>query len=38
MKEFSIQDPGTRGFLNEYVLHQLFTEEDVLPLDMVLFP
>ena len=30
MKEFSIQQPGTRGFLNEYVLHKLFENEDVL--------
>lgn len=30
MKEFSVQQPGTRGYLNEYVLHKLFENEDVL--------
>jgi len=30
MREFSIQQPGTRGFLNEYVLHKLLENEDVL--------
>jgi len=30
MKEFSIQEPGTRAFLNEWVLHTLFKSQDVL--------
>lgn len=30
MKEFSIQNPGARGFLNEWVIHKIFEEEDVL--------
>ena len=30
MKEFSIQEPGTREYLSEYVLHKLFESEDVL--------
>jgi hypothetical protein len=30
MKEFSIQQPGTREFLNEWVIHKLFESEDVL--------
>jgi hypothetical protein len=30
MKEFSIQNPGARGFLNEWVIHKIFEKEDVL--------
>lgn len=30
MREFSIQQPGTRGFMHEYVIHKIFDEEDVL--------
>lgn len=30
MKEFSIQEPGTREYLSEWVLHKLFESEDVL--------
>jgi len=30
MREFSIQQPGARGFMHEYVIHKLFVEEDVL--------
>lgn len=30
MREFSIQQPGARGFMHEYVIHKLFLEEDVL--------
>ena len=30
MKSFSIQDPKTRGFLHEWVLHKLLKKEDVL--------
>lgn len=30
MREFSIQQPGARGYMHEYVIHKLFYEEDVL--------
>ncbi|MBT4775040.1 MAG: hypothetical protein HON99_04930, partial [Crocinitomicaceae bacterium] len=30
LKSFSIQSPHTRSFLEEYVLHKLFEQEDVL--------
>jgi len=30
LKTFSVQNPVTRNFLHEWVLHQLFTREDVL--------
>ena len=30
MKEFSVQQPGSRGYINEYMIHQIFIEEDVL--------
>ena len=30
MKEFSIQEPGTREYLSEWVLHKLFKSQDVL--------
>jgi hypothetical protein len=30
MREFSIQQPGARGFMHEYVIHKLFLEEDIL--------
>ena len=30
MREFSVQQPGSRGFLNEFVIHKVFTEEDIL--------
>jgi hypothetical protein len=30
MKEFSIQNPGARGFLDEWVIHKIFEDEDVL--------
>ncbi len=30
MRSFSLQSPETRGFLNEWILHNLFKQEDVL--------
>ena len=30
MRTFSIQNPNTRGFLNEWVFHQLLAKEDIL--------
>ena len=30
MQEFSIQQPHSRGMINEYVIHKIFEEEDIL--------
>jgi len=30
MKEFSVQQPGARGYLSEWVMHKIFEHEDVL--------